>query len=169
MVFQVPQYWDRAVDGIQIILCLLILLFLIRSRRKLKSSAREDAFRASGESFNVQVLSQTVKQQIDQAFANIADTMAAERLKLENLLSFGRQSPETSPIFNYPAPVSRSNSREIFPVSDGMSQIDELQQQIQQLAAKGMPARQIAEELKTPLGEVELILSLNTSSPNSLP
>ena len=36
MVFQVQQYWDMAVDGIQIILCLLILLFLVRSRRQRK-------------------------------------------------------------------------------------------------------------------------------------
>jgi hypothetical protein len=168
MVFQVPHFWDRAVDGIQIILCLLILLFLIRNRRKQKSSALEDAFRESGKSFNVQVLSQTIKQQIDQAFDNIADSMAAERRKLERLLSFSRQGRESFHIFDSPSPSHLSNSHEISSVSDGMSQIDELHQQIQKLAAKGMNARQISEELKTPLGEVELILSLNTSSSNTL-
>jgi hypothetical protein len=169
MVFQAPQYWDKAVDGIQIVLCLLILLFLVRGRRKHKSSSLEDAFRESGKSFNAQVLGQTIKQQIDQAFANIADTMAAERLKLENLLSFSRQGHETFHIFDYPSPSRRSNSPEISSVSDGMSQIDELHQQIQKLAAKGKNARQISEELKTPLSEVELILSLKTSSSNTLP
>lgn len=169
MVFQVPQYWDMAVDGIQIILCLLILLYLIRSRRQRKSSAHEDAFGESGQGFNVQVLSQTIKQQIDQAFANIADTMAAERIKLESLLSFGRQGHENFHIFEKPSPSRLSKSQAISSVPDGMSQIDELHQQVQQLAAKGLNARQISEELKTPLGEVELILSLKTGSSNALP
>ena len=167
MVFQVQQYWDMAVDGIQIILCLLILLFLVRSRRQRKSAVHEDMLRESGKSFNVQVFSQTIKQQVDQAFANIADTMAAERLKLENLLSFGRPGDESLQIFGQPSAPRRSKSHEISQVSDGMSQIDELHQHIQKLAAKGLNARQISEELKTPLGEVELILSLKTGSSNA--
>jgi hypothetical protein len=169
MVFRVTQNWDMAVDGIQIILCLLILLFIVRNRRKQKSSALEDALRESGKSFNVQVLSQTIRQQIDQAFDNIADTMAAERLKLERLLSLSRQGHESFHIFDSPSPSLRSNSPEISSVSDGMSQLDELHQQIQKLAGKGLNARQISEELKTPLGEVELILSLKPSSSNALP
>jgi hypothetical protein len=164
MVFQVPQYWNTAVDGVQIILCLLILLFLVRNRRKQKFSIREEAIRESGKSFNIQVLSQTIKQQIDQAFANIADTMAAEQHKLESLLPFSRQGHETFRICEYPSPSLRSDSREISSVSDGMSQVDELHQRIRKLAAKGMSARQISDELKTPLGEVELIMSLNTGA-----
>ena len=164
MVFQLPQYWDIAVDGIQIILCLLILLFLIRNRRKHKSSALEEAIRESGSSFNVQVLSQTIKQQIDRAFANITDAMAVERLDLESLLPFSRQENETFRISGYPSPSQRTNSHAISSVSNGMSQIDELHQRIKELAAKGMNARQISEELKTPLGEIELILSLKTTA-----
>ena len=164
MVFQVPQYWDMAVDGIQIILCLLILLFLIRNRRKHKSSALEEAIRDSAKSFDVQVLSQTIKQQIDQAFANIADTLAAERHNLESLLPFKRQSHASFRIPDSPSAALRPKSCEISAVSDGMSQIDELYQRIQKLADKGMSARQISDELKTPLGEVELILSLKTAA-----
>ena len=117
----------------------------------------------------MQVLRQTIRQQIDQAFANITDTMAAERLKLERLLSSSRQDRESFHIFDSPSPLHLSNSPEISSVSDGMSQLDELHQQIQKLAGKGLNARQISEELKTPLGEVELILSLKTSSSNALP
>ncbi|UCD80768.1 MAG: hypothetical protein JSW26_04870, partial [Desulfobacterales bacterium] len=62
------------------------------------------------------------------------------------------------------SPLQPSNPHEISSVSDGMSQIDELHQRIQQLAAKGMSAKQISQELKTPLGEVELILSLKTNA-----
>jgi transcriptional regulator len=37
---------------------------------------------------------------------------------------------------------------------------------IQKLAARGMSAKQIAEELKTPRGEVELILRLQPEEEN---
>jgi hypothetical protein len=164
MVFQIPQYWEAAVDGVQIILCLLILLFLIRYRRRSKSSTLEQVVRESGNNFNVQVLGRTIKQQIDQAFTNIADTMATERRNLENLLPFHRQDYESLSFSTYPSPAHPFKRHEISSVSDGMSQIDELHQRIQKLAAKGMSAKQISEELKTPLGEVELILSLNTSA-----
>ena len=83
MIFQMPLYWDAAIDGIQIILCLLILVFLIQSRRKNRRAALEEAIRGSGQSFNMQILTQTLKQQIDQAFANIADTIAVEQRNLE--------------------------------------------------------------------------------------
>jgi hypothetical protein len=161
MVLQVPHYWGTVVDGFQTILCLLILLFLVRNRRKHKASALEETLKESGKSFNIQVLSQTIKQQMDQAFANIADTMAAERFKLESLLPFNRPGHVIFPPSAFPTPSLRSAGSEISPVSDGRSQIDELNQQIQKLADKGMSARQISEELKTPLAEVELILSLH--------
>ena len=40
MVFQMPQYWDVAIDGIQIVLCLLILVCLIRNRKKIYNPDR---------------------------------------------------------------------------------------------------------------------------------
>ena len=165
MVFELPQYWDRAVDGIQIVLCLLILLFLIRNRRSQKFSALEAALKESGKKFDVQFLTQTIKQQLDQAFAHISETMEAERVNLESLLSFSRPDRDTDFRHADHPPASFSpGSHRISSPADGMSQIDELHQQIQQLATKGLNARQIAEELKTPLGEVELILSLKTGA-----
>jgi len=165
MVFDVPQYWDMAVDGIQIVLCLLILLFLIRNRRSHKSSALEATLRESGKKFDVQFLAQTIKQQLDQAFANISDTMEAERVNLESFLSFSRTGRETALRHgDYPPASVSPSSPNISSPADGMSQIDLLHQQIKQLSAKGLNARQIAEELKTPLCEVELIISLKTGA-----
>ena len=42
----------------------------------------------------------------------------------------------------------------------------ERQTRIQKLASRGMSTKQISEELKTPLGEVELILSLQKNTEN---
>jgi hypothetical protein len=141
---------------------LLILLLLFHNRRKNKFSPLEAAIKDSGKSFNVQILSQTFKQQVDQAFANIAGTLAAERNKLENLLQISQHGHDAFRLVDFPSPSPQPGSHEIASVSGGMSQIDELHQRIQQLAVKGLSAKQIAEKLKTPLAEVELILSLNT-------
>ena len=162
MVFHLPEYWNMAVDGIQILLCLLILLLLFHNRRKNKFSPLEAAIKDSGKSFNVQILSQTFKQQVDQAFANIAGTLAAERNKLESLLQFSEHGHDAFRLVDFPSPSPQPGSREIASVSGGMSQIDELHQRIQQLAVKGVSAKQISDKLKTPLAEVELILSLDT-------
>jgi hypothetical protein len=166
MVFQMPQYWDVAIDGVQIILCLLILLFLIRSRRKNRQSALKKTIRESGQSFNVQIFSQTLKQQVDQAFANIADTIAVEQRNLDKVLPIGGHGNEASGISQYQSRLHRPTGQEIFPIASDASGSDPLHEQIQNLAVKGMSARQISEELKTPLGEVELVLSLRTSVGN---
>lgn len=163
MVFQMPQYWDVAIDGIQIVLCLSILIFLFRNRKKNRKFAQDEAFRESGQSFNVQIFNQTIKQQIDQAFANIAQTIAAEQHKLEQVLSIGESGNRSRDVAPYPLNFHPSVNSEISPITGNASDGDPLHEQIQKMADKGMSVRQISEELKTPLGEVELVLSLRTS------
>jgi len=166
MVFQMPQFWDVAIDGIQIILCLLILLFLIRSRRKNRKSALEKAIRDSGQSFNVQMFCQTLKQQVDQAFANISDTIAVEQRNLDEVLPISSYGKESYGILQSQSRLHRPAGQEISPLASDATGSDQLHEQIQNLADKGISARQISEDLKTPLGEVELVLSLRTSIGN---
>jgi hypothetical protein len=166
MVFQMPQYWDVAIDGIQIVLCVLILLFLIRGRRKKRPVALEAAIRESGQGFKVQVFIQTLKQQVNQAFANIADTIAVEQRNLDQVLSISSHGQEDYNLSEYQSPLHAASGREIAPIAGEAPGSDPLHEQIQQLAVKGMSARQISETLKTPLGEVELVLSLRSSLGN---
>jgi len=163
MVFQMPQYWDVAIDGIQIMLCFLILVFIIRSRKKNRKSAPDKVIRDSGQSFNEQIFTQTLRQQVDQAFANIAETIAVEQGKLDRLLPISEPGRQAYGIL-------QCQSDLISPVESGTSQTaaeatgsDPLHEQIQKLALKGMSARQISEDLKTPLGEVELVLSIGSN------
>ncbi len=166
MVIQMPQYWDAAIDGIQIVLCFLILVFIIRSRKNSRKSAQDKAFRDSGQSFNVQIFYQTLKQQIDQAFADIAESIAAEHRRLDQALSSGVSANPRYDIASSPSNFHSSVNSEISPLAGTASDSDPLHEQIQKLADKGMSVRQISEELKTPLGEVELVLSLRTSLDN---
>jgi hypothetical protein len=163
MVFQMPQYWDAVIDGIQIILCFIILVFIIRSRKKNRIPAPDKAIRESGQSFNEQIFTQTLRQQVDQAFANIAETIAVEQRKLEQVLPISEPGGQAYGIL-------QCQSDLLAPVDLGISQTgadaagsDLLHEQIQKLAVKGMSARQISEDLKTPLGEVELVLSLRSN------
>ena len=166
MVFELPQYWDAAIDGIQIVLCFLILVLLIRSRKKYRRSPPENASSESGQRFSIQIFNQTLKQQVDQAFANIADSIAAEQRKLDQILQIGDSAIYGHDIAPYPANLHPSANPEISPIAGNVADSDPLHEQIEKLADKGMSVREISEELKTPLGEVELVLSLRTSLEN---
>ena len=163
MVFQMPQYWDVAIDGIQIFLCFLILVFLIRSRKKNRKSAQDKVIRDSGQSFNEQILSQTLRQQVDQAFANITETIAVEQRKLDQVLLTSEPGCQAYGILQCQSGLHRPRDQETPPTGGDASGSDLLYEQIQKLAVKGMSARQISEDLKTPLGEVELVLSLRSN------
>jgi len=163
MVFQMPQYWGVAIDGLQIVFCLLILVLLIRNRKQNREFAREKAIGDSGRSFKGQVFTQTLKQQVDQAFANIAETITVEQRKLDRVLPSSDSSGRRYDIAQYPTGLHRPVNPAISPIDDHASGHDLIHEQIQRLVLKGMSARQISEELKTPLGEVELVLSLRAS------
>ena len=166
MVFDLVKYWEVAVDGIQIFLCLLILIFLIRNRRRKMKPDWVEVKTESGQSFNLQVLSQTINQQAELAFSNILESIAVERRNLDNVLQFNQ--------FNYTGCIPTENQRppvlsknyEVLPRSKESAVKDERRARIQKLAARGRSAKQIAEELKTPMGEIELILSLQLEESN---
>jgi hypothetical protein len=160
MVFQVPPYWGAVSDGIQIILGLLILLVLIRNRRKFKQSLLEKALPESGQNFNVQVFSQTIKQQLDQAFANITRTIAVEQTNLDRVLSASRSHRGTPPMADLYDPVSMPEPVEISWISGQSANRNDPHEQTLKLAGEGLTARQISDKLKIPIGDVELILSL---------
>ena len=166
MVFQIPQNWDVAIDGIQIILCLLILVLTIRSRRKHRQSALQNAIRESGQNFNAQIVAQALKQQVDQALANIVETIAVEQRNLDKVLTISNHGHEAHGSEEYKFHLHRTPDLAISAIESEASGSDQLHEQIQNLAVKGKSAREISEELKTPLGEVELVLSLRASMGN---
>ena len=166
MVFQIPQNWDVAIDGTQIILCILILLLIISSRRKHRKSALRDSIRESGQNFNAQIITQALKQQVDQALANIVETIAVEQRNLDKVLTVSATGNETYGGALYKAHVHLPTDPENSAIESEASGSDQLHEQIQKLAVKGKSAREISEELKTPLGEVELVLSLHATMGN---
>ena len=164
MVVQLPQHWDVAIDGIQIILCILIVGLLIRNRRQNRETARNNSSGYAGPNFNVQIFTQTLKQQVDEAFANITRTIALEQDKLEKTLPICGAVSQTPEIGDTAAGRQRSDEQPFRPMSGEGPERDPLLDKIRQLAAKGKTSEQISEAVKVPLGEVELVLSLQPES-----
>ena len=160
MVFQVPQFWDIAGDGFQILLCLLILGFFIKNRVIHKKYAVNKSKNGTKQSFNAHVFNISVQQQVNQAFTNIIGTIAAERNFLESVLGPNSLSSKDDNISkvqsNYQLPHSPDNHR----VSDDRTASAGRHDKVRKFSAKGLNARKISEELKIPISEVELVLSL---------
>jgi len=157
MGFQVPQFWDIAGDGLQILLYLLMLGFYIKNRAIHKRYAVNRTKNGRRQSFNAQVFNITVEQQVNQAFTNIIETIAAERNGLKSVLGLNTLN---KPIFrmqpNSQLPKNNDNHR----ISDDRTGRAGRHEKVRKLIAKGLSVRKISEGLKIPMGEVELILSL---------
>jgi hypothetical protein len=166
MVLEMLEQYEAIVDGLQIFLCLLILIFLARNHRRPMKPELMNPQRESGQDFNLQVFSQTINQQVELAFTNILKVAANERRNLVKVLQLqaptdadhGPSEVRSPSLASYPADAAQS-----VPENAGQG---ERQTHIQKLSAQGMNAKQISEELKTPLGEVELILSLQKNNTN---
>ena len=160
MVFQVPQNLDIAIDGFQILLCLLILGFYIKNRVIHKKLAVSKINNGAGQSFNAHVFNRIVKQQVDQALTNILETIAAERNGLKSVLGLTPLSSGDDAISKVQANSQLPNSHDNQRTSDDRSGNAGRHDKVLKFLAKGLSARKISEVLKMPMGEVELILSL---------
>jgi len=160
MVIELIKHWEIAVDGIQIFLCLLILFFLIRNHWRTMKPDRMNPKIESGQDFNLQVFSQSINQQVELAFTNILEVAANERRNLDKVLQFHPFKPANHSLPEIRSQSSPSHRDDSFQRGKETLGQGEHRIRIQKLATKGMSAKRISEELKMPLGEVELILSL---------
>jgi len=160
MVFQVPQFWDIAGDGFQMLLCLLILGFFIKNRAIQKKYAVDKTINSAEPSFNTHIFSITVEQQLNQAFTNILETITAERNGLENLLGPNPPNHQDEDISMVRANTQLSDLNGNQRLSDDRIGSAGRHDKIRKLAAKGLTARKISKELKISMSEVELVLSL---------
>jgi hypothetical protein len=160
MVFQVPQFWNLAGDGFQILLCLLMLSFFIKNRIIQKKNAFNKAKSGTGQSFNTHIFSITVEQQINQAFTNIIENIRAERNGLESLLGLNPPNQRDEDISMIRANTQLSDLNPNQRLTDDRIGNTGRHDKIRKLATKGLTARNISKELKISMSEVELILSL---------
>jgi hypothetical protein len=156
--------WDRVSDGIQLVLCGVILACLIHNKLKHKRLLPDAASRNKPPVFSQEVLLQTLRQQTEQALESIRTAVEAEQAKLQQLLGAGAA----------PCPAEERAGTEMavehvpFRLGNGdptgiMARPSRFAG-LQQLAARGLTVRQIAAQAQLPAGEVELSLKLQRGS-----
>ncbi len=160
MVFQVPRYWDFASNGFQILLCLLILGYYLKNRAINKRHTISRTKNGAGQSFNAHVFNITVQQQVNQAFANIINTIATEQNGLESVMGLNPLSSEDDDITKMPSNSQLPNSYDNSRIFDDRTGTEGRHDKVRKFSAKGLSVRNISEELKIPMGEIDLILSL---------
>ena len=160
MTFLDAVRWDRVSDGIQLLLCGVILACLIHNKLKHKRLLPDAALRGKPPVFSQEVLLQTLRQQTEQALASIRAAVEVEQTKLQQLLGAGA----------VPCPAEERAETEMavehvpFRLGNGdPAGAESLRSRfagLHELAARGLTARQIAAQTQLPAGEVELALKL---------
>ena len=160
MVTELLKHWEVAVDGFQVFLCLVILFFLMRNHRRKMKSGMMSPGTPNDSDFNFQVFTETINQQVELAFTNILQVAANERRNLDKVLQFQQLKYLDSSSQQDLPPVPHPHRHDTHKRLAASSRQSDRHTRIQQLATRGLSAKQISDELKTPQGEVELVLSL---------
>jgi hypothetical protein len=135
MALQTFNFWELVLDGTQIFLGGIILLYLIRNK----------------------IIIQAIRQQSDLAFGHILETIEKERQTLNTY--FELRETRLAPNLMPPAaggvvdPVSTADAAET-------DSLDTIYSEIESLAGQGMRIEDISEKLKVPKAEIELVLKL---------
>jgi hypothetical protein len=160
MTFFEAVRWERVCDGLQLLLWGMILACLIHNKLKYRRMLPEAASQGRHPIFSQEVLLQTLRQQAEQALASVRAAVEAEQTKLQQLLeAAGEPSP---PGESAAAGVAAENIPFCLGRVDpaGPVSLHGRFAGLQELAARGLTARQIAAQTKLPAGEIELALKL---------
>ena len=157
-----PLVMQLGLDAIQLLVCGIILIYLIRSRHRFQRRSGNQAANTGSTSFGAEVMLQVVKQQAERSFETISETLRHERRLFDQFLDqypWGSHGPGR--------PLDAVGSSEPFVKPDtedslGGREVDTLE--INRLNREGMGLSQIAERMKIPLEEVQLRLRLSNQA-----
>jgi hypothetical protein len=152
--------WDLLADGIQVVLCGVILACLVHNKLRHKRLLPEASPNDKVPAFFQEVLLQTLRQQTEQALASIRAAVDAEEAKLQQ--AFG--AAEVPRLAEEPTGTETPAEHVPFCLGDGepigCGTSPSRYTGLGDLAAQGLTARQIAAQTRLPAGEIELALKL---------
>jgi hypothetical protein len=157
--------WEVALDGFQVFLCCLILVFLVSNRRRSKLIDMKLPLNENAAEFYTEVMLQSIKQQADQIFDSILSSINREKQNLARLFEAIQVESRSKTVkFNLAeAAPSPLYSETRFTMGRHQSSAD-AHQMIETLAVQGIGAAEIASHLKVPLAEVEFLLKIKKDS-----
>lgn len=164
MALQTLNLWEFVLDGIQIGLGLLILLFLIRNKIKYKQLILKAPAGEKSQNFNTEFIIQAIRQQSELAFSHILETIDKERQTLGSYFELRETQIAPHLLQTAPGPVfdQACTGETIEP-----NAANTLYSEIKTLSGHGMSLEDISEKLNVPRGEVELVLKLKSLSAES--
>jgi hypothetical protein len=159
--------WDLVSNGIQILMCAVILGCLIRSRLKFRRPEAHAEAGSTGPVFSQEVLLQTIRQQVEQALQRISTAVEAEGDKLQRLLG-----STTLPQPSVAAPITETAEVHVpFRLRETDSEVTDQSRfaGLKGLSGLGLSPRQIADQMNLPLGEIERVLKRQSTSESGTP
>jgi len=163
MALQTLNLWEIVLDGIQICLGGLILLFLIRNKIKYKQLILKAPAGEKSQNFNTEFIIQAIRQQSELAFSHILETIDKERQTLGTYFEL-RETITPNMLQTAPGPLfdQACNAETVEP-----NAADTIYSEIKTLSGYGMSLEDISVKLNVPRGEVELVLKLKSLSAES--
>ena len=157
--------WDPVCNAVQIALCGVILVVLIRNKLKTKRFLAEGAGPDRAIPFTQEIQLQSIRQQTELALEAILKAVQTEQVRLQQ--AFERTDTRLPGAGTAADAASAEHlpfrfGEGIPPVSGGSGA--GRYEGVHGLAGEGLSARQIAEQLRMPSGEVELALKLQRAA-----
>jgi hypothetical protein len=159
MTIQMLPLWELVLDGTQIFLCAIAILFLLHNKIKYKRWILTAPPKDNADAFSIEMHVQNLKQQTEQTLDKIIDVINQERVALQPHYDLADDKHEIKvPVIEPSARIKTSAQADHNSDSDaGITNFGE----ILDLSKKGLSTREISQRVNMPRGEVELILRLN--------
>lgn len=157
MELQALNFWEIALDIIQICLCGFVILFLILNRIKFRQLILRAPSEKPSRHAHSDFVIEAIRQQTELAFGHIAETIEKERQVLDAY--FDKRDQQIAPAILTPVTATPpdQHSGGDAPEADPAG---EIYSEIERLADQGLSLTDISERLKVPQGEVDLVLKL---------
>lgn len=159
MTIHVLPYWDIIVDALQIILCGIILIILIRNKLKYKQLILKTTPNDKSADFAGEILIQSLKQQTAKTFDAILDVINQERDTLQSYYETEEIDRCFSPFRMHTTASEKTIEKMGKKISADTNAADH--GNILQLSESGLTSKQISQKVMAPREEVELVLRMN--------
>ena len=160
MTIHLLPFWDIMMDALQIILCGIILIFLIRNKIKYKQLILKTTSSDQSASFENEILVQSLKQQTAQTFDAILEYIDQQRHGLQSYYENQENNRLSSPAglqTNAPQKITEKINEET-----GTDTNSADPGKILQLSESGLTSKQISQKVMASREEVELVLRMNS-------
>ena len=162
MIFYKTLSWETALDVAGILIGCFIIIYLLYNKIKYRRLLIDARSTERGTAPQADITHQMVKQQVERILYLVSGTVANELMVLkemtaaEGIMRYQTRTPTTG---IGPGQRSDTQSDLLGPPSVGFEPDPYVE--VGQMSQDGLSPQQIAEKVKLPLAEIELLLKLN--------